>query len=87
MTPGMMRNRLYRSHQLSIPLVDTYGAQVTVQEVNKGITNHKVRLQTIDFLPTLIVVVLRIWNHRIPHCSYSATEMVEVAHYQRCWKA
>ena len=50
MTPGMSR-KTDRSYQLSILSVDTYGAQATVQEVNKGITNHKVSLQITSILP------------------------------------
>jgi hypothetical protein len=55
MTPGMSR-KADRSYQLSILLVDTYGAQATVQEVNKGITNHKVSLQIPDFMPAFNII-------------------------------
>lgn len=45
MTPGTIFIYFSSVKRLTCRVVDTYTAQATVGDINKGITNHKVRLE------------------------------------------
>jgi hypothetical protein len=65
--------------------VDTYTAQATVGDINKGITNHKVYCSvSSDCVIWLMYAIFRTLNRMIPRYLSLVTVMAEEVHSQRC---
>jgi hypothetical protein len=64
--------------------VDTYTAQATAGDVNKGINNHKVCLHFV--FSTRANICVRTWNPPTPPSSSSVTVMVEEVLFPPCWR-
>jgi hypothetical protein len=65
---------------------DTYTAQASVGDVNKGMTNHKVRSFVYFMVYIHVHIRSRIWNLLIPLYSSLGMEMEAADLLQRCLK-